>query len=246
MQQLYFVVSRGHNGGEFLSYLINQSPEFSNADDPFYEPYHSFMGTHYRIDDDWNLQFDDDFQEFYNEHVRQKPEPPYVVDELYFIELLHKYKQLRRQQRLCLFLNVTEYTETIRMVHKHGCKAIGCIQNIPHNPSRHHHIMMEFDPTSTNADEGPNQNSYDYQALVEKLIDWDEEERQYTYTDFDYVFDHSRAQDIDYVLDMYAQLEIAPPNKQQLEQTIADYYHINRPQHEFTRKINQEKPRFRG
>ena len=246
MSQLYFVVSRGHNGGEFLSYLINQSPEFSNTGKLIYEEYPSFLGTHYRIDDDWNLQFDDDFQEFYNEHVRQKSEPPYDVDEPYFIELLHKYKQLHRQQRLCLFLNVTEYTETIRMVHKYGCKAIGCIQNIPHNPSRHHHIMMEFDPNSTNADEGPNQQEYNYQALVEQLIDWDQEEHLYSYTDFDYVFDHSRAQDTDYVLDMYTKLAITPPNKQQLEQTIADYYHINRPQHEFCHKINLEKVHFRG
>jgi len=239
--QMFFVVSRGHNGGEFVSYLVNQSPAFENRARPQYQPYHSFMGTHYRICDDWNLQFDDRFQEFYNDHVRQKRRPPYNVDEPPFVKLLHMYKKLDRQQKLCLFLNVTEYTETVRMVHKYGCKAIGCMQNLRHNPTRHHHVMMEFDPTSTYAEEGPNQNSYDYRALVEQLIDWDTEERAYTYTDFDYVFDHSRAQDTDYVLEMYAALDIPAPDPRKLETVIADYYIKNMPTHEYCWKINQEK-----
>lgn len=239
--QMFFVVSRGHNGGEFVSYLVNQSPAFENRARPQYQPYHSFMGTHHRICDDWNLQFDAQFREFYNDHVRQKHQPPYNVDESDFIKLLHMYKQLRRQQRLCLFLNVTEYTETVRIVHKYGCKAIGCRQNLRRNPTRHHHIMMEFDPTSTHGEEGPNQNSYNYQALVEQLIDWDNEEREYTYTDFDYVFDHSRAQDTDYVLEMYAALDIPAPDPRKLETVIADYYTKNMPTHEYCWKINQEK-----
>ena len=101
--------------------------------------------------------------------------------------------------------------------------------------------MMEFDPTSTYAEEGPNQNNYDYRALVEQLIDWDNEERAYTYTDFDYVFDHSRAQDTDYVLEMYAALDIPAPDPQKLETVIADYYMKNMPTHEYCWKINQEK-----
>ena len=106
MSQLYFVVTRGHNGGEFLSYLINQSPDFENTGKLIYEEYHSFMGTHYRIDDDWNLQDWDEFQEYYNQYVRQREKPPYNLAPQYLRELFCQWKKVRRGKNLCLFLNV--------------------------------------------------------------------------------------------------------------------------------------------
>ena len=244
MSQLYFVVTRGHNGGEFLSYLINQSPDFENTGKLIYEEYHSFMGTHYRIDDDWNLQDWDEFQEYYNQYVRQRDKPPYDLPPQYLRELFRLWKKVRRGKNLCLFLNVTYYGPVAQMVHRSNCKAIGSVMNLPNNPARHHHIMMEFDPTSTNAEEGPNQSSYQYQAIVDQIKDWHEEETQHSYDHFDYVFDHSRITDMNYVLDMYDHLEITPPTAEHLQKVIGDYYHINRPQHEFTRKINQEKVDF--
>ena len=79
---------------------------------------------------------------------------------------------------------------------------------------------------------------------MDQLKDWHEEETQHSYDHFDYVFDHSRITDMNYVLDMYDHLEITPPTAEHLQKVIGDYYHINRPQHEFTRKINQEKVDF--
>ena len=245
MSQLYFVVTRGHNGGEFLSYLINQSPEFENTGKLIYEEYHSFMGTHYRIDDDWNIKQWDDFTEYYNNFVRQRNKPPYDLPPQYLREFLNQWRKVRRGKKLCLFLNVTYYVPIAQMVHRSGCKAIGSVLNLPNNPARHHHTMMEFDPTSTYADEGPNQVNYTYKALIDELIDWHKDETNFhSYEQFDYVFDHSKITDMNYVLDMYKELEIEPPTAEHLQKVIGDYYHINRPQHEFTRKINQEKLLF--
>ena len=181
MSKLYFVVTRGHNGGEFLSYLINQSPEFENTGEIIYEEYPSFLGTHYRIDDDWNIRQWDEFTEYYNEYVRQREKPPYKLAPQYLRELFCLWKKVRRGKHLCLFLNVTYYVPVAQMVHRSNCKAIGCIMNLPNNPARHHHIMMEFDPTSTNAEEGPNQSIYEYQAIVDQCKDWHEEETQHSY-----------------------------------------------------------------
>ena len=49
---------------------------------------------------------------------------------------------------------------------------------------------------------------------------------------------------MNYVLDMYKELDITPPTAEHLQKVIGNYYHINRPQHEFTRKINAEKLHF--
>lgn len=240
MSKLYFVVTRGHNGGEFLSYLINQSPEFENTGEIIYEEYPSFLGTHYRIDDDWNIRQWDEFTEYYNEYVRQREKPPYKLAPQYLRELFCLWKKVRRGKHLCLFLNVTYYVPVAQMVHRSNCVAIGSVLNLPNNPARHHHTMMEFDPNSTHADEGPNQQEYEYQALVDELLDWHQDEIHYNYEHFDYVFDHSQITDMDYVLDMYKTLDIAPPTADHLQKTIINYYHKNRVQHEFTRKINQE------
>ena len=81
--------------------------------------------------------------------------------------------------------------------------------------------------------------------LIDELIDWHKDETNFhSYEQFDYVFDHSRITDMNYVLDMYKELEIEPPTAEHLQKVIGDYYHINRPQHEFTRKINAEKLHF--
>tara|TARA_B100000965_G_scaffold403776_1_gene432781 strand:+ start:864 stop:1598 length:735 start_codon:yes stop_codon:yes gene_type:complete len=240
MSQLYFVVTRGHNGGEFLSYLINQSPDFENTGKLIYEEYPSFLGTHHRIDDDWNIHQWDEFTEYYNEYVRQREKPPYNLAPQYLRELFCHWQKVRRGKHLCLFLNVTYYVPVAQMVHRSNCKAIGSVLNLPNNTARHHHTMMEFDPNSTHADEGPNQQEYDYQALVDELVDWHKDEINHNYDHFDYVFDHSRITDMDYVLDMYKTLDIAPPTADHLQKTIINYYHKNRVQHEFTRKINQE------
>ncbi len=254
MSQLYFVVTRGHNGGEFLSYLINQSPDFENTGKLIYEEYPSFLGTHYRIDDDWNIRQWDEFTEYYNEHVRDRRAPPYTITANHLTKLQEIWKQESSSKKnLCLFLNVTHYIDVIKLVKSTNCKAIGSILNLPDNPARHHHTMMEFDPNSTgdtiindptninDGHEGPIADSYTYQELVEELVDWHKDELLvYDHNYFDYVFDHSRITDMDYVLDMYNHLKITPPTAEHLHNVIGNYYHINRPQHEFTRKINQE------
>lgn len=244
MEQLFFVVTRGHNGGEFLSYLINQSPDFIN--DPHqieYEPYHSFLGTHWRVDDDWNLHdLGIEFMESYN-LVRQQHEPPYVMDAEEFDQLLRIWNSKRSDKNLCLFMNVQDWTSACKTIGKKH-KKIGSWYNLKENPARHHHIMMEFDPTSTYGDEGPNQQEYLYEFIVDEVIDWIKEDDLHNWRQFDYVFDHSRIDDIDYVLDMYAQLGVAPPSRDHISNVISAYYYKNRPQHEFCRKINQEKLHF--
>ncbi len=257
MSKLYFVVTRGHNGGDFLSYLINQSPDFENTGKLIYEEYPSFLGTHYRIDDDWNIQHWESFTNYYNKFVRDTETPPYRLAPQYLRELFCKWKEIRRGKNLCLYINVTHYSPVAQMIHRSNCKAIGSVLNLPQNPARHHHTMMEFDPNSTgitvtddpaninDGHEGPSNEVYDYKALVDELYDWHEEETiHHNYDHFDYVFDHSRIQDMNYVLDMYKELDITPPTAEHLQKVIGNYYHINRPQHEFTRKINAEKLHF--
>ena len=56
MKKLILVLGAGHCNNEFVSWVLNHSPDTGPRQTYTYTEYHSVWGTHYRAQDEWMLE----------------------------------------------------------------------------------------------------------------------------------------------------------------------------------------------
>ena len=95
-KRIIIVANPGHNNGEFTAWLLNHSPKCPHNYRYLFTPYIGFLGTHYRISDEWN--FIDINELLFDTYLTfDRPQPP-----KFYVDL----KKLKVFCRLCMVVKL--------------------------------------------------------------------------------------------------------------------------------------------
>ncbi len=160
MEKIIFVLGAGHCNNEYVSWVLNHSPDTGPRQPYTYTEYHSIWGTHYRAQDEWMLeQYDGvepertDFVKSYSHSGLRNPKYPHFFKRDLFEQWLPRLIKLHNSPAMCLYFNILDVEETIDYIKSKDwgvdVKFVTSYWDFAHTPYRHYYIMMEFDPDST-------------------------------------------------------------------------------------------------
>ena len=157
MKNLIIVIGAGHCNNEYVSWLLNHSPDTGPRQPYLYTHYDSEWGTHYRAQDDWMLEqygtsFLDDYKQFRN------PKYPHFLDRKAFEKWIPQLLDVHTHDAMSVYINVLDVSDSIDYIRNKATEwnidvhFVTSFWDFENCPVRHYYIMMEFDPTSTDED----------------------------------------------------------------------------------------------
>jgi len=240
-KRIIIVANPGHNNGEFTAWLLNHSPECPHEYRYMFTPYIGFLGTHYRISDEWNF-IDINKLLFETYLTFDRPQPPKFHVDLKKLKLfvdLWKATTKRDKGAMCLVLYVNCFNGTEIFKHKKelGIEAvIKAYWNMPELIDRHFYATMEFDPNST---ETPGENCESIEDIGKSMMQRNTDEVADNKNEYDFIVDQSKIHNKEYVLSIYDALNLERPDYSFIKQRINYYYKLNQPAHEYCFELNK-------
>ena len=179
MEKLIFIVGPGHCNNEYVSWVLNHSPDTGPRQPYSFTHYDSIWGTHYRAQDEWMLeQYDGvepgrtDFISAYSSSGLRNPSFPHFLKRDLFDEWIPRLIQLHKYPVMCLYLNVVDVGDTIHYIKSQNLgvdvQFVTSFWDFENFKNRHWYIMMEYDPTSTDDTNPP---FIDIDFMCQSLVD---------------------------------------------------------------------------
>tara|TARA_B100000965_G_scaffold140284_1_gene116803 strand:- start:3460 stop:4296 length:837 start_codon:yes stop_codon:yes gene_type:complete len=157
MKNLIIVIGAGHCNNEYVSWLLNHSPDTGPRQRYLYTHYDSEWGTHYRAQDDWMLeQYGDDFLDDYKQF--RNPKHPHFLNRDAFEKWIPQLLDVHTHDAMSVYINVLNVSDSIDYIRNKAVEwgidvhFVTSYWNFELCTVRHYYIMMEFDPTSTDED----------------------------------------------------------------------------------------------
>lgn len=176
MDRVVFVVGPGHCNNEYLTWILNHSPDTGSRRQYAWTNYYSDWGVHKRAGCDWMLeQYGTDLMEGYTRSGLRNPKPPHLLNRELLLEWLPKLHEVRKES-IALYFNVLNIEQSIDFIKSQDwpfeVAVAQATWNMPKSKIRHWHIMMELDPFACDDDRGYDiRDKYDLPFLAWAVVD---------------------------------------------------------------------------